>query len=128
MSDSSPFNTRLELHASWGTASLLAQGQQPPLLRAQLLAPIHSSESSVGRFNTRRGAVELADRRWEGKLMSFVDSMGTSRFLKTIRGKHRQGVLVVKVFVKPDPSLSLKAMHRRLKCTIVSLGNREEAS
>lgn len=52
---------------------------------------------------------------WE--LTPFVDSMGTSRFLKTIRGKHRQGVLVVKVFVKPDPSLSLKAMHRRLKCT-----------
>lgn len=41
--------------------------------------------------------------------------MGTSRFLKTIRGRHKQGALVVKLFVKADPSVSLKAFHRRIK-------------
>lgn len=44
--------------------------------------------------------------------------MGTSRFLKTIRGRHKQGALVVKVFVKADPSVSLKAFHRRIKGTL----------
>ncbi|GAA5884630.1 hypothetical protein JCM6882_005326 [Rhodosporidiobolus microsporus] len=42
-------------------------------------------------------------------------SMGSSRFLKAVRGRHRQGALVVKVFSKPDPSLSLKAFQRRIK-------------
>ncbi|GAA5899743.1 hypothetical protein JCM5296_004211 [Sporobolomyces johnsonii] len=42
-------------------------------------------------------------------------SMGSSRFLKTVRARHRQGALVVKLFVKPDPSLSLKPYHRRIK-------------
>ncbi|CEQ42196.1 SPOSA6832_04001, partial [Sporobolomyces salmonicolor] len=41
--------------------------------------------------------------------------MGSSRFLKTVRARHRQGALVVKLFVKPDPSLSLKPYHRRIK-------------
>lgn len=42
-------------------------------------------------------------------------SMGSSRFVKTIRARHKQGPLVVKVFVKPDVSLSLKQIYRRLK-------------
>ncbi|BGP01316.1 Other/VPS15 protein kinase [Rhodotorula toruloides ATCC 204091] len=42
-------------------------------------------------------------------------SMGSSRFLKAVRGRHRQGALVVKVFVKQDPSISLKPFVRRLK-------------
>ncbi|TFK19255.1 ARM repeat-containing protein [Coprinopsis marcescibilis] len=42
-------------------------------------------------------------------------SLGTSRFLKTVKCKHRNGYLVVKIFVKPDPGLSLRNYHRRLK-------------
>ena len=42
-------------------------------------------------------------------------SLGTTRFLKTIRARHKHGALVVKVFVKADPSMSLKAFHRRVK-------------
>ncbi|KAK4050158.1 Serine/threonine-protein kinase [Microbotryomycetes sp. JL201] len=42
-------------------------------------------------------------------------SMGTSRFLKTIRARHRQGPLVVKIFAKADPSWSLKPFLRRIK-------------
>lgn len=41
--------------------------------------------------------------------------MGTSRFLKTIRVKHKEGPLIIKVFIKPDPILNLKLIHRRLK-------------
>lgn len=42
-------------------------------------------------------------------------SMGSSRFLKCVRARHRHGALVAKVFVKSDPSLSLKPFHRRIK-------------
>ncbi|GAA5934969.1 ubiquitin-binding serine/threonine protein kinase VPS15 [Sporobolomyces koalae] len=42
-------------------------------------------------------------------------SMGSARFLKTIRGRHRQGAVVVKLFTKLDHSLELKQFQRRLK-------------
>ncbi|GAA5975929.1 hypothetical protein JCM10908_005330 [Rhodotorula pacifica] len=42
-------------------------------------------------------------------------SMGSSRFLKAVRARHRDGALVVKVFIKPDPSLSLKQFAKRIK-------------
>ncbi|KAI9673079.1 MAG: Serine/threonine-protein kinase [Trizodia sp. TS-e1964] len=43
---------------------------------------------------------ELAD-------LSYVNSLGTARFMKTIRARHRGGLVVVKVVVKPYPSLKL---------------------
>lgn len=43
-------------------------------------------------------------------------SLGSSRFLKTVKCGHRNGPLVVKVFIKPDPGLSLRTYARRLKC------------
>lgn len=42
-------------------------------------------------------------------------SLGAARFLKTVKCRHRNGFLVVKVFIKPDPGLSLRTYHRRLK-------------
>ncbi|BGP14610.1 Serine/threonine-protein kinase [Rhodosporidiobolus nylandii] len=50
-------------------------------------------------------------------------SMGSSRFLKAVRGRHRQGALVVKVFAKPDPSVPLKAFQRRIKSERDALAN-----
>ena len=47
--------------------------------------------------------------------------MGSSRFLKSVRARHKSGALVVKVFVKPDPALSLKPFHRRIKGASASL-------
>lgn len=41
--------------------------------------------------------------------------LGTSRFLKTVRALHQDGPLVVKVFYKADPSVSLKPHIRRIK-------------
>ncbi|RUS22693.1 hypothetical protein BC937DRAFT_87736 [Endogone sp. FLAS-F59071] len=36
------------------------------------------------------------------------NSLGSARFMKTIRGRHKDGSVVVKIFVKPEPGLSLK--------------------
>ncbi|KAH9814832.1 kinase-like domain-containing protein [Melampsora americana] len=48
-------------------------------------------------------------------LLDLPHSLGTTRFLKTIRARHKQGRIVVKVFVKTDPSYGLKAYLKRLK-------------
>ncbi|CAA7269893.1 unnamed protein product [Cyclocybe aegerita] len=45
----------------------------------------------------------------------FEKSLGSARFLKTVKCRHRNGYLVVKIFVKPDPGLSLRTHNRRLK-------------
>ncbi|KAI0768204.1 hypothetical protein BD413DRAFT_672415 [Trametes elegans] len=63
--------------------------------------------------------------RTSGALDSFVAelggdivyerSLGSARFLKTVNCRHKNGYLVVKIFIKPDPGLSLRKYHRRLK-------------
>jgi len=45
-------------------------------------------------------------------------SVGHSRFLKSVKGRHRNGPLLVKVFIKPDPALSLRTYHSRLNGTL----------
>ena len=40
---------------------------------------------------------------------------GSARFLKTVKCRHKNGYLVVKIFIKPDPGMSLRKYHRRLK-------------
>ncbi|PLW39070.1 hypothetical protein PCASD_08954 [Puccinia coronata f. sp. avenae] len=45
----------------------------------------------------------------------YEKSLGSTRFLKAIRARHQYGRIVVKVFVKTDPSFSLKGFVRRLK-------------
>ncbi|EIN14505.1 hypothetical protein PUNSTDRAFT_96429 [Punctularia strigosozonata HHB-11173 SS5] len=42
-------------------------------------------------------------------------SLGSARFLKTVKCLHRNGYIVVKIFIKSDPGLSLRNYHRRLK-------------
>lgn len=63
--------------------------------------------------------------RTTGALDSFVaelggdvvyeKSLGVARFLKTVKCRHPNGFLVVKIFIKPDPGLSLRTYARRLK-------------
>ncbi|TFK75636.1 ARM repeat-containing protein [Pluteus cervinus] len=63
--------------------------------------------------------------RTTGALDSFVSelgadiiherSLGSSRFLKTVRCRHRNGHLVIKIFIKPDPGVSLASYVRLLK-------------
>ncbi|KAH6570246.1 hypothetical protein BASA60_007850 [Batrachochytrium salamandrivorans] len=45
----------------------------------------------------------------------YEKSLGSSRFLKTIRCRHPEGLVVVKIFVKPEPGLSLKKYIRDLQ-------------
>ncbi|EJU01456.1 ARM repeat-containing protein [Dacryopinax primogenitus] len=56
----------------------------------------------------------------------YEKSMGTARFLKTVKAKHRNGPVVVKIFIKPDLGIGLKGYHRRLKAereTLADLPN-----
>ncbi|KAL0061663.1 Serine/threonine-protein kinase [Marasmius tenuissimus] len=63
--------------------------------------------------------------RTTGALDSFISelggdivyerSLGTARFLKTVRCRHKNGLLVVKIFIKPDPGVTLRTHLRRLK-------------
>ncbi|ESK97721.1 phosphoinositide 3-kinase regulatory subunit 4 [Moniliophthora roreri MCA 2997] len=63
--------------------------------------------------------------RTTGALDSFVSelggdieyerSLGSARFLKTVKCKHRNGYLVIKIFIKPDPGVTLRTHLRRLK-------------
>ncbi|OAQ30331.1 ARM repeat-containing protein [Linnemannia elongata AG-77] len=41
-------------------------------------------------------------------------SLGSARFMKTIRGRQRDGTVVVKIFVKPESGYSLKRIARKL--------------
>jgi hypothetical protein len=50
-----------------------------------------------------------------GHLTLATDSIGSARFLKTVKCRHRNGFLVIKIFIKPDPGLSLRTYMRRLK-------------
>ncbi|KAH9474804.1 Phosphoinositide 3-kinase regulatory subunit 4 [Psilocybe cubensis] len=45
----------------------------------------------------------------------FEKNLRSARFLKTVKCRHRNGYLVVKIFIKPDPGVSLRTHHRRLK-------------
>ncbi|THU97645.1 ARM repeat-containing protein [Dendrothele bispora CBS 962.96] len=67
----------------------------------------------------------LALTRTTGALDSFISelgndivyekSLGSSRFLKTVKCRHQNGYLVVKVFIKADPGVALRSYLRRLK-------------
>ncbi|KAG2073960.1 hypothetical protein BDR04DRAFT_1179492 [Suillus decipiens] len=63
--------------------------------------------------------------RTSGALDSFVTELGgdivydkglnQARFLKTVKCRHRNGYLVVKIFIKQDPGISLRNYQRKLK-------------
>lgn len=44
-----------------------------------------------------------------------TQSLGSSRFLKTVRCRHRNGPVVVKIYIKPDLGLSLSRYQRNSK-------------
>ncbi|KAN0103594.1 ARM repeat-containing protein [Russula decolorans] len=50
-----------------------------------------------------------------GPEIVYEKSLGSSRFLKTVRCRHRNGPVVVKIYIKPDLGLSLSRYQRRLK-------------
>lgn len=50
-----------------------------------------------------------------GNDIQYEQGMGSSRFLKAIKVRHRYGPLVVKTFVKPEAYYSLRPLVRRLR-------------
>ncbi|KAK0532074.1 Serine/threonine-protein kinase [Tilletia horrida] len=58
-----------------------------------------------------------------GSDVQYERSMGSSRFLKAVRARHRCGLLVVKTFVKPDTGVSLRNLVRRLRVQREALAN-----
>lgn len=66
-----------------------------------------------GTSNRLGGAGELM---FDSQLQ-YESSMGSSRFLRATRVRHALGPLVVKTFIKPDPSMRLRRFVRRLKGT-----------
>lgn len=50
---------------------------------------------------------ELAD-------ISYEKSLGSARFLKTIRAKHAHGLVVIKIFAKPPTIFPLDQYHRQV--------------
>ncbi|CAO1635914.1 unnamed protein product [Parajaminaea phylloscopi] len=47
--------------------------------------------------------------------VQYEKSMGSSRFLKAVRARHAYGKIVVKTFIKPDASLSLRPLVNELR-------------
>ncbi|KAI8979775.1 hypothetical protein BDF20DRAFT_913285 [Mycotypha africana] len=41
--------------------------------------------------------------------------MGTARFMKTLRGRHKDGYVVVKLFIKPETGLNLSKQIRKIR-------------
>lgn len=65
-------------------------------------------------------SVELAVMK-DHRLLVSVWSLGTSRFLKTVRCRHRNGFIVAKIYVKPDTSQLDEKYLRRLKSVFHTL-------
>jgi phosphoinositide-3-kinase regulatory subunit 4 len=82
-----------------------------------------ASQSGLALLNRPSGTVPETYVGELGIGVQYERSLGSSRFLKSIRARAKNGRLVVKVFVKQDPSLSLKSFVRRLKreyCSLIS--------
>jgi phosphoinositide-3-kinase, regulatory subunit 4 len=53
--------------------------------------------------------------------LSFEQTLGNARFMKALRARHRDGLVVVKVVVKPFGSMDLKEYVRRITRKLISL-------
>ncbi|RIA90300.1 hypothetical protein C1645_712201 [Glomus cerebriforme] len=61
---------------------------------------ISSTTASIATAGIDSYVSELRDIHYE-------KSLSSARFMKTIRGRHKEGAVVVKIFIKPEPGLSL---------------------
>lgn len=48
--------------------------------------------------------------------LSYEKSLGTARFMKSIRARHQHGLVVVKLVMKPFPQLDLGQYVRAIRC------------
>ncbi|KAK9447800.1 uncharacterized protein V1518DRAFT_386358 [Limtongia smithiae] len=47
--------------------------------------------------------------------IQYDKTCGSARFMKTVRGRHKDGLVIVKIFIKPLANLSLRTYQRGLK-------------
>ncbi|CCO36045.1 phosphoinositide-3-kinase, regulatory subunit 4,p150 [Rhizoctonia solani AG-1 IB] len=71
--------------------------------------------SVSGQFNNRPGGALDSYVSELGPDIVYEKSLGSARFLKTVRGRHRNGPLVIKVFIKPSADLTLRDHKTRLR-------------
>ncbi|CAI2161442.1 16883_t:CDS:10 [Funneliformis geosporum] len=69
---------------------------------------ISSTTASIATAGIDSYVSELVDIQYERSLSS-------ARFMKTIRGRHKEGAVVVKIFIKPEPGLSLSNIAKALQ-------------
>ncbi|KAI0037081.1 ARM repeat-containing protein [Vararia minispora EC-137] len=50
-----------------------------------------------------------------GSDIVYEKRFGSARFLKTVRCRHKNGFLIVKIYIKPDPGINLRKYQRKLK-------------
>ncbi|KAF0433331.1 ARM repeat-containing protein [Gigaspora margarita] len=69
---------------------------------------ISSTTTSIATAGIDSYVSELRDIEYERSLSS-------ARFMKTIRGRHKEGLVVIKIFIKPEPGLSLENVVKTLR-------------
>ena len=52
--------------------------------------------------------------------VSLLTCLGSSRFLRAVRVRHPLGLLVAKIFIKPDAGMSLNALAKRVRGACVT--------
>jgi hypothetical protein len=45
----------------------------------------------------------------------YACSIGTARFMKTLRGRHKDGYVVIKLFIKPELGINLATQVEKIK-------------
>lgn len=48
--------------------------------------------------------------------LTYEKSLGTARFMKSIRARHRNGLVVVKLVMKPYPNVDLGPYVKAIRC------------
>ncbi|CAG8628971.1 18854_t:CDS:10 [Dentiscutata erythropus] len=67
---------------------------------------ISSTATSIATAGIDSYVSELGDIEYE---------RSSARFMKTIRGRHKEGLVVIKIFIKPEPGLSLSNVVKSLQ-------------
>ncbi|RHZ45574.1 hypothetical protein Glove_669g16 [Diversispora epigaea] len=78
------------------------------ILRRIMGNNISSTTTSIATAGIDSYVSELGDIEYERSLSS-------ARFMKTICGRHKEGLVVVKIFIKPTPGLSLSNVVKALQ-------------
>ena len=97
---------------------------------------VSRTTGSLDTFVTELGSDIVYDKRCVELLVPYsvndflscfvyhIHSLSSSRFLKTVRCRHRNGYLVVKIYLKPDANALDDRYIRRLRSTSISILSR----